>query len=83
MSGLAPTLIIVRVAYSKSVDSIQQQMVSIHLSKEASQQRTGLGTSMPQAAVDIQSNPQTSNLEDCMEEPKPEVKMDWNQTKAV
>ncbi|KAK1217562.1 hypothetical protein PQX77_019791, partial [Marasmius sp. AFHP31] len=63
MSGLAPTLIFVRVAYGKSVDSVQQQMMSIHLSEEASQQRTGLGTSTPQAAVDIQSNPQTSNLE--------------------
>ncbi|KAK1230384.1 hypothetical protein PQX77_006529 [Marasmius sp. AFHP31] len=63
MSGLAPTLIFVRVAYGKSVDSVQQQMMSIHLSEEASQQRTGLDTSMPQAAVDIQSNPQTGNLE--------------------
>ncbi|KAF9265055.1 hypothetical protein L218DRAFT_957729 [Marasmius fiardii PR-910] len=30
MSGLAPTLIIVRVAYGKSVDSVQQ-MVSLQL----------------------------------------------------
>ncbi|KAK1221979.1 hypothetical protein PQX77_015201 [Marasmius sp. AFHP31] len=63
MSGLAPTLIFVRVAYGQSVDSVQQQMMSIHLSEEASWQRTGLGTSMPQAAMDIQSNPQTGNLE--------------------
>ncbi|KAK1221600.1 hypothetical protein PQX77_015613 [Marasmius sp. AFHP31] len=62
MSGLAPTLIFVRVAYGKSVDSVQQQMMSIHLSEEASQQRTGPGTSAPQAAMDIQSNPQTGNL---------------------
>ncbi|KAK1216492.1 hypothetical protein PQX77_020880 [Marasmius sp. AFHP31] len=75
MSGLAPTLIFVRVAYGKSMDSVQQQMMSIHLSEEASQQRTRLGTSVPQAAVDIQSNLQISNLEDCMEQPKPEVKI--------
>ncbi|KAK1218910.1 hypothetical protein PQX77_018378 [Marasmius sp. AFHP31] len=75
MSGLAPTLIFVRVTYGKSVDSVQQQMMSIHLSEEASRQRTGLGMSIPQAAIDIQSNAQTSNLEDCMEEPKPEAKI--------
>ncbi|KAK1223582.1 hypothetical protein PQX77_013541 [Marasmius sp. AFHP31] len=74
MSGLAPTLIFVHVAYGKSVDSVQQQMMSIHLSEEASWQRTGLGTGMPQ------SNPQTSNLKDCMEEPKPEVKMEQDET---
>ncbi|KAK1218763.1 hypothetical protein PQX77_018530 [Marasmius sp. AFHP31] len=72
MAGLAPTLIFVRVAYGKSVDSVQQQMMSIHLSEGASQQRTELDTNAPQAAVDIQSNPQTSNPEDCMEEPRPE-----------
>ncbi|KAK1221602.1 hypothetical protein PQX77_015615 [Marasmius sp. AFHP31] len=83
MSGLAPTLVFVRVAYGNSVDSVQQQMMSIHLSEEASWQRTGLGTSMPQAAMDIQSNPQTSNLENCMEDPKPEVEMKQSQTKAV
>ncbi|KAK1217558.1 hypothetical protein PQX77_019787 [Marasmius sp. AFHP31] len=83
MSGLAPTLIFVRVAYGNSVDSVQQQMMSIHLSEEASWQRTGLGTSMPQAAMDIQSNPQNSNLENCMEDPKPEVEMKQSQTKAV
>ncbi|KAK1219520.1 hypothetical protein PQX77_017753 [Marasmius sp. AFHP31] len=32
MAGLAPTLIIVRVAYGKSVDSVQQ-MVSTHFSE--------------------------------------------------
>ncbi|KAK1215057.1 hypothetical protein PQX77_022347 [Marasmius sp. AFHP31] len=63
MSGLAPTMIIVRVAYGKSMDSVQQQIMSIYLSEEATQQRTGLDTSTPQAAVDIQSNPQTGNLE--------------------
>ncbi|KAK1220344.1 hypothetical protein PQX77_016888 [Marasmius sp. AFHP31] len=83
MSGLAPTMIIVRVAYGKSMDSVQQQIMSIHLSEEATQQRTGLDTSTPQAAVDIQSNPQTGNLEDHTEEPKPEVKMEHNQTKTV
>ncbi|KAK1230386.1 hypothetical protein PQX77_006531 [Marasmius sp. AFHP31] len=70
MSGLAPTLIIVRVAYGKSVDSVQQQVISIHLSEEASQRRTELDTSVPQAAMDIQSNPQTSNLEGLYRGPK-------------
>ncbi|KAK1221597.1 hypothetical protein PQX77_015610 [Marasmius sp. AFHP31] len=78
MSGLAPTLIIVHVAYGKSMDSVQQQMMSIHLSKEASQQRTGLDTSASQAAMNIQSNTQTGNLEDHMEEPKLEAKMEMN-----
>ncbi|KAK1218154.1 hypothetical protein PQX77_019174 [Marasmius sp. AFHP31] len=70
MSGLAPTLIFVRVAYGKSVDSVQQQMTSIHLSEEASQQRAGRATSTPSATMDIQSNPQTGNLEDHTERAK-------------
>ncbi|KAK1218765.1 hypothetical protein PQX77_018532 [Marasmius sp. AFHP31] len=64
MSGLAPTLIFVRVAYGKSVDSVQQQLMSIHLSEEASQQRTGLGTMAPQAAMKFSliHRPATSRL---------------------
>ncbi|KAK1218155.1 hypothetical protein PQX77_019175 [Marasmius sp. AFHP31] len=82
MSGLAPTLIFVRVAYGKSVDSVQQ-MLSIHYTGQASQQRTGLGPSAPQAAMDIQSNPQTGKLEDHTEEPKAQAQVEQNQTKAV
>ncbi|KAK1230364.1 hypothetical protein PQX77_006546 [Marasmius sp. AFHP31] len=78
MSGLAPTLIFVRVAYGQSVDSIQQQMMSIHLSEAASQQRTGLSTSAPEVAMDIQSNPHTDSLENHIEEPKLEAKMKTN-----
>ncbi|KAK1223919.1 hypothetical protein PQX77_013198 [Marasmius sp. AFHP31] len=41
MAGLAPTLIIVRVAHGKSVDSVQQ-MMSIHFAnQDASQQSHG------------------------------------------
>ncbi|KAK1229649.1 hypothetical protein PQX77_007287 [Marasmius sp. AFHP31] len=36
MSGLAPTLMVVRVAYGKSVDSVQQ-MVSIHVVERETQ----------------------------------------------
>ncbi|KAK1224583.1 hypothetical protein PQX77_012513 [Marasmius sp. AFHP31] len=57
MSGLAPTLIIVRVADKKSVDSVQQ-MVSMHFAERDTQQATG--TSAIQATIDIRSHPQTA-----------------------
>ncbi|KAK1223246.1 hypothetical protein PQX77_013873 [Marasmius sp. AFHP31] len=55
MSGLAPTLIIVRVAYGKSVDSVHQ-MVSINFAERETQQ--GPQLSAPRATVDISSRPQ-------------------------
>ncbi|KAJ8077807.1 hypothetical protein PM082_002241 [Marasmius tenuissimus] len=54
MSGLAPTLIIVRVAYGKSVDSVHQ-MVSIHFAERESQQ--GPQLSVLRATMDISSRP--------------------------
>ncbi|KAK1235431.1 hypothetical protein PQX77_001350 [Marasmius sp. AFHP31] len=54
MAGLAPTLIIVRVAYGKSVDSVQQ-MLSIHFATCESQQEAGNRGS--QTPLDIQSSP--------------------------
>ncbi|KAK1223921.1 hypothetical protein PQX77_013200 [Marasmius sp. AFHP31] len=67
MSGLAPTLIIVRVAYGKSVDSVQQ-VISIHFAEQASQ--------IPRTmTVDIRSRPQNDNLATHIEAGSPE-KMD-------
>ncbi|KAF9263187.1 hypothetical protein L218DRAFT_999837 [Marasmius fiardii PR-910] len=41
ISGLAPTMVIARVAYGKSVDSVQQTLSTFHIAEiEASQQRT-------------------------------------------
>ncbi|KAK1224367.1 hypothetical protein PQX77_012728 [Marasmius sp. AFHP31] len=54
MAGLAPTLIIVRVAYRKSVDSVQQ-VVSIHLAGCESQQEAG--NRALQTALNIHSSP--------------------------
>ncbi|KAK1224582.1 hypothetical protein PQX77_012511 [Marasmius sp. AFHP31] len=50
MSGLAPTLIIVRVAHGKSVDSVPQ-MASIHFAERETQPWPI--TSAVQATVDI------------------------------
>ncbi|KAK1221017.1 hypothetical protein PQX77_016180 [Marasmius sp. AFHP31] len=60
MSGLAPTLIIVRVAYGQSVDSVQQ-MMSIHFAEQASQQGTRPGTISLRGTGGIQSHPQNNN----------------------
>ncbi|KAK1223224.1 hypothetical protein PQX77_013903 [Marasmius sp. AFHP31] len=49
-TGLAPTLIIVRVAYGKSVDSVQQ-MVSIHFAERETQQEANVNPA--RATVDI------------------------------
>ncbi|KAK1217584.1 hypothetical protein PQX77_019753 [Marasmius sp. AFHP31] len=57
MAGIAPTLIIVRVAYRKSVDSVQQ-MVSAHFAECESQQEVGnqtLQTTLGNHAVDASS----------------------------
>ncbi|KAL0069187.1 hypothetical protein AAF712_003875 [Marasmius tenuissimus] len=61
MSGLAPTLIIVRIAYGKSVDSVQQQMLSIHFAEPGSNQ--GANPSALRATVDIRSHRQNEDLE--------------------
>ncbi|KAK1220453.1 hypothetical protein PQX77_016771 [Marasmius sp. AFHP31] len=55
MAGLAPTLIIVRVGYRKSVDSVQQ-MVSIHLAEHGSQWEAG--NRAVQTTLNIPSHPQ-------------------------
>ncbi|KAK1215405.1 hypothetical protein PQX77_021980, partial [Marasmius sp. AFHP31] len=52
MAGLAPTLIIVRVAHGKSVDSVQQVM-SIHFAEQVSQQGTTFGPNLLQTTLDI------------------------------
>ncbi|KAJ8079841.1 hypothetical protein PM082_016666 [Marasmius tenuissimus] len=65
MSGLAPTLIIVRVAYGKSVESVQQVMESIHFAEQVSQQGPRHGTSGLRATVDIRSHHRSTDLEAC------------------
>ncbi|KAL0056947.1 hypothetical protein AAF712_016436, partial [Marasmius tenuissimus] len=56
--GIAPTLIIVRVAYQKSVDSVQQ-MVSIHFAEHESQRE--VGNRAIQTALGIHSDTQHDN----------------------
>ncbi|KAK1229644.1 hypothetical protein PQX77_007280 [Marasmius sp. AFHP31] len=65
MAGLAPTLIIVRVAYGKSVDSVQQVITrTIHFAEQESQEtRPGRSLSALRATVDIRSHQQTEDLE--------------------
>ncbi|KAK1223250.1 hypothetical protein PQX77_013877 [Marasmius sp. AFHP31] len=55
MTGLAPTLIIVRVGYRQSVDSVQQ-MVSIHFAECESKWEAG--NRAAQSTPDITSCPQ-------------------------
>ncbi|KAK1215599.1 hypothetical protein PQX77_021788 [Marasmius sp. AFHP31] len=55
MLGLAPTLIIVRVGYRKSVNSVQQ-MVSIHFAEHDSQEE--VGNRALQTTLDIHLHPQ-------------------------
>ncbi|KAK1221019.1 hypothetical protein PQX77_016182 [Marasmius sp. AFHP31] len=60
IAGLAPTLIIVRVAYGTSVDSVQQMVSnSIHFAERESQQ--GVGISALQANVNIHSQTQSND----------------------
>ncbi|KAL0062599.1 hypothetical protein AAF712_010533 [Marasmius tenuissimus] len=61
MAGLAPTLIIVRVAYRRSVDSVEQ-MMSIHFAEHSSSQGTRQGPSTLQTTLDIRSQYQISAL---------------------
>ncbi|KAK1223924.1 hypothetical protein PQX77_013203 [Marasmius sp. AFHP31] len=60
LSGLAPTLIIVRVAYGKSVESVQQ-MVSIQFAERDLHQGPGAGTL--RGTLDIHSRPRHGALE--------------------
>ncbi|KAL0060522.1 hypothetical protein AAF712_012680 [Marasmius tenuissimus] len=64
MSGLAPTLVIVRVAYGKSVETVQQ-MMSIHFAEQASRETR-------QPTVDICSDPQYDD--DASDTPVEELK---------
>ncbi|KAK1229640.1 hypothetical protein PQX77_007275 [Marasmius sp. AFHP31] len=72
MSGLAPTLIIVRVAHGKSVDSIQQEMVSIRFAERETRHESGstarnftLGTnSDPQLRDSSEADPTEAKLEE-------------------
>ncbi|KAK1224365.1 hypothetical protein PQX77_012726 [Marasmius sp. AFHP31] len=76
MSGLAPTLIIVRVAYGKSANSVQQMMPISFASQQSSQQASGLARRAFQLTVDIRSHRQNDNPEDHEEEAEPELKDD-------
>ncbi|KAK1218224.1 hypothetical protein PQX77_019089 [Marasmius sp. AFHP31] len=58
MAGLAPTLIIVRIGYRKSVDSVQQ-MVSAHFAEAGSQLE--VGNRVTQTTLDIHPCPQHDN----------------------
>ncbi|KAK1223918.1 hypothetical protein PQX77_013197 [Marasmius sp. AFHP31] len=77
MSGLAPTLIIVRVAYGKPVESVQQ-MMSLRFAENGTQH--GLGNmSVLQATIDIRSRPQNEVMEIDLEAPGSEGKTSGTQ----
>ncbi|KAK1223956.1 hypothetical protein PQX77_013164 [Marasmius sp. AFHP31] len=77
MSGLAPTLIIVRVAYRKSVDSVQQ-MISIHFAEREFRREDGITLG---ATMDVRSLHQNddSASDVRVEETKSEAKNDEGQ----
>ncbi|KAJ8077904.1 hypothetical protein PM082_002345 [Marasmius tenuissimus] len=58
--GLAPTLLIVRVAHGKSVDSVQQVMDSIHFAPQTTHQGTGRAAS---TTVDIRPHIESDDIE--------------------
>ncbi|KAK1234427.1 hypothetical protein PQX77_002367 [Marasmius sp. AFHP31] len=72
MSGLAPTLIIVRVAYGKSANSVQQ-MMPVPFAAQSSQRESDLARRVLQITVDICSHRQDDDPED-REEAEPEMK---------
>ncbi|KAL0060532.1 hypothetical protein AAF712_012690 [Marasmius tenuissimus] len=74
MSGLAPTLIIVRVAYGKSANSVQQMMPISFASNQSSRQESGLARRALQVIVDNRSHRQNDSLEDHEEDAEPEKK---------
>ncbi|KAL0063975.1 hypothetical protein AAF712_009043 [Marasmius tenuissimus] len=61
MSGLAPTLIIVRVAYGKSATDSVQQETTIRFAERNSRQALGTGT--VQANADVQTRHQSESSE--------------------
>ncbi|KAJ8077912.1 hypothetical protein PM082_002353 [Marasmius tenuissimus] len=71
MAGFAPTLVIVRVAYGKSVDSVQQ-MMSIHFAEQTSRPGHGHGVSTLRTTVNL---PSRSQDEDHIEQAKSEFSM--------
>jgi len=77
LQGLAPTLIIVRVAYGKSIDSVEQ-ITQIHFAEKESQSGSGYGTSAQlQATVDIRHHPPSDDgLGSSVDTTKPEGKID-------
>ncbi|KAK1228016.1 hypothetical protein PQX77_008958 [Marasmius sp. AFHP31] len=80
VSGFAPTLIVVRVAYGKSVDSVQQVM-SIHFAEQSSHPISGpTATGVLRGTVDIRSRPQHVNHEGSVEAIKDEDKINEART---
>ncbi|KAK1229500.1 hypothetical protein PQX77_007435 [Marasmius sp. AFHP31] len=67
MAGFAPTLVIVRVAYGKSVDSVQQ-MMSMHFAEQSSRQGHGHGVSALRTTVNISSRSQDDHIEEAKSE---------------
>ncbi|KAG7094551.1 hypothetical protein E1B28_005379 [Marasmius oreades] len=58
MSGLAPTMVIARVAYGKSVESVQQAISSLHIANansQATQQRSTTGRQQGTNEFQLQS----------------------------
>ncbi|KAL0065764.1 hypothetical protein AAF712_007248 [Marasmius tenuissimus] len=53
MSGLAPTLVIVRVAYRKSVDSVQQMMTTLQFAEGREDEQQSESTAAGQTTVDM------------------------------
>ncbi|KAL0058239.1 hypothetical protein AAF712_015088 [Marasmius tenuissimus] len=74
MAGLAPTLVIVRVAHGKSVDSVQQVM-SIHFAEQASQQGTTFGLNVLRTTLDIRSHRRDDADDARVETANPEEKI--------
>ncbi|KAK1221016.1 hypothetical protein PQX77_016179 [Marasmius sp. AFHP31] len=75
MSGLAPTLIIVRVAYGKSVESVQQ-MMSIHFAERTSHQATGPTAGISRGTAEIRARSENDHGDGVLEEVKLVVKGD-------
>ncbi|KAL0065768.1 hypothetical protein AAF712_007255 [Marasmius tenuissimus] len=53
MSGLAPTLVIVRVAYRKSVDSVQQMMTTLQFAEGREDEQQSESTAAKQTTIDM------------------------------
>ncbi|KAL0061359.1 hypothetical protein AAF712_011817 [Marasmius tenuissimus] len=78
--GFAPTLIVVRVAYGKSVDSVRQVM-SIHFAEQSSYPISGpTATGALRGTVDIRCRSQHVNRQGSVEAAKDEEKMNEART---